>query len=114
NDLQRATQMATRMVCEFGMSDVLGARTYGDSGQPSPFNFREGGESARYSDATASVIDEEIKRIVDEAHERATKILLDNREVLVRVSEALIERETIDGNELDLLMKGETLPELPK
>jgi len=114
NDLQRATQMATRMVCEFGMSDVLGARTYGDSGQPSPFNFREGGDHARYSDATASVIDEEIKRIVDEAHERATKILLDNREVLVRVSEALIERETIDGNELDLLMKGESLPELPK
>lgn len=116
NDLQRATQMATRMVCEFGMSDVLGPRTYGDNNS-SIFNAgmgREGGENVRYSDATASVIDTEIKKIVDEAHTRAVKLLEDNREILVRVSEALIERETIDGKELDLLIKGEPLPERPK
>ena len=114
SDIQRATQMATRMVCEFGMSDILGPRTYGDSGSPSPFNMREAGDTARYSDETASIIDKEIKRIVDEAHQRAVKLLEDNREILVRVSEALIERETIDGKELDLLIKGEPLPELPK
>ncbi len=114
NDLQRATQMATRMVCEFGMSDILGPRTYGDSSSPSPFNYRDHGDSSRYSESVASIIDQEIKRIIDEAHERSVKILTDNREVLIRVSEALIERETIDGKELDLLIKGEPLPERPK
>jgi cell division protease FtsH len=115
NDLQRATQMATRMVCEFGMSDILGPRTYGENNS-NIFNgsFRESNETVRYSDTTANVIDGEIKSIVDEAHQRAVKLLEDNREILVRVSEALIERETIDGRELDLLIKGESLPERPK
>src|SRR5690606_2939632 len=81
NDLQRATQMATRMVCEFGMSDVLGPRTYGESNSQSPFlNHRDQGDNTRYSEETASVIDKEIKQIVDEAHQRAVKILMDNRE----------------------------------
>jgi cell division protease FtsH len=114
NDLQRATQMAQRMVCEFGMSDVLGPRTFGDSGQPSmgfPYQERD---NQRVSDSTASVIDAEIKRIVDEAHQRSVSILTENREMLIRVSETLIERETIDGNELDMLMRGESLPERPR
>ncbi len=115
NDLQRATQMAARMVCEFGMSDVLGARTYGDSNSPGIFNnMREQNDNTRYSDTTANVIDQEIKRIVDEAHCRATKILEDHKETLIRVSEALIEFETIDGRELDMLIRGESLPERPK
>lgn len=115
NDLMRATQMAQRMVCEFGMSDILGPRTYGDGNSQSlVFTGRESMASERnFSDATASVIDQEIKRIVDEAHERAVQILKDNKEMLIRVGEVLIERETIDGAELDALMRGETLPDKP-
>jgi len=116
NDLQRATQMAQRMVCEFGMSDVLGPRTFGDpNGNGSLFPGRDSGSSeGRVSDSTATVIDAEIKKIVDEAHERAVNILTEHKDILIRVSEALIERETLDGPEVDALMRGEDLPELPR
>jgi cell division protease FtsH len=116
NDLQRATQMAQRMVCEFGMSDVLGPRTFGDpNGNGQVFLGRDYGASDRaYSDATARIIDEEIKKIIDEAHSRAVQILTDRKDILVRVAEALIERETLDGSDLDLLIKGEPLPDLPE
>lgn len=115
NDLQRATQLAHRMVCEFGMSDILGPRTFGDGSGGQVFLGRDYGSGGdrNYSDQTASVIDAEIKRIVDDAHSRATQLLTDNKETLIRVAEALIERETVDGNELNLLVKGETLPDLP-
>ncbi|PKO17117.1 cell division protein FtsH [candidate division BRC1 bacterium HGW-BRC1-1] len=114
NDLMRTTQMAHRMVCEFGMSDVLGARTYGDSNAPPVFLGRDSGGSDRgYSEATAAVIDSEIKAIVDEAHRRALEILGENKDLLIRVSEALIERETLTGDDIDILMRGETLPDLP-
>jgi cell division protease FtsH len=110
NDLMRATQIAQKMICEFGMSDVLGPRTFGESHQQ-VFLGRDYGQTDRnYSDATAKVIDEEIKRIVDEAHHRAAEILTEHKDVLVRVGEALIERETIDGNDLDILIRGEELP----
>jgi cell division protease FtsH len=114
NDLQRVTQLVQRMVCEYGMSDVLGPRTFGD-GNSSLAPGRDFGEHRSvYSDATAGVIDSEIKSFVDEAHQRATNILSERRELLIRVSEALIERETIDGNELDMLIRGEDLPERPR
>jgi cell division protease FtsH len=114
NDLQRVTQMVQRMVCEYGMSDELGLRTFGENNS-SLFPGRDHGENRSiYSDATAGIIDAEIKKIIDEAHERARKILNEHKEVLIRVSEALIERETIDGNELDMLMRGEDLPERPR
>ena len=114
NDLMRITQMARRMVCEFGMSDVLGARTYGDSNAPPVFLGRDSGNSDRdYSEATSAIIDSEIKSIVDEAHRRALQILGDNKELLIRVSEALIERETLTGDDIDILMRGESLPDLP-
>lgn len=114
NDLQRATAMAQRMVCEFGMSDVLGPRTFGDNnGSGQVFLGRDYGANERaYSDATARIIDEEVKKIVDEAHQRSVQILTDNKDVLVKVAEALIERETIDGSELDMLIRGEELPEI--
>lgn len=115
NDLMRATQIAQKMVCEFGMSDVLGPRTFGDTQGQQVFLGRDYGNSERnYSDATARIIDEEIKQIVDEAHERAVKLLEANKDVLIKVGEALIERETLDGNDVDMLMRGEDLPEVPK
>jgi cell division protease FtsH len=115
NDLLHATQMAQRMVCEFGMSEKLGPRTFGDpNGHQQVFLGRDFTSERNYSDATARIIDEEIKKIVDEAHQRAVQLLKVNRNVLNRVAEALIERETLDSGELDMLMKGEPLPELPK
>jgi cell division protease FtsH len=112
NDLQRVTQIARRMVCEFGMSEILGPRTFGNSNVP-VFLGRDYGSIERdYSEETASLIDREIKRIVDEAYERAKKLLTENKDVLIRVAEALIERETLDATELDLLMRGEELPPL--
>ncbi len=115
NDLLRATQMARRMVCEFGMSDVLGTRTYGDSNASPVFLGRDYGMNDRdYSDATATIIDQEIKSIVDEAHRRAVQILTDNRDLLTRVAETLIERETISGEDINTLMRGEDLPEYKK
>jgi len=116
NDLQRVTQTAQRMVCEYGMSEVLGPRTFGDPyGNGNLVYGRDSGSSDRnYSDATASVIDQEIKNIVDEAYRRALDILTEHKDVLIRVAEALMERETIDGHDLDLLMRGEPLPERPK
>jgi cell division protease FtsH len=115
NDLARATQMARRMVCEFGMSDVLGPRTYGGDGTMAALAGR--GEMVAgdrdYSEATAAIIDEEIKKFISQAHQRAVDILTQHRDVLDRVANALIERETIDGHDLDLLIRGEPLPEPP-
>ncbi|MCX7717089.1 MAG: ATP-dependent zinc metalloprotease FtsH [Candidatus Sumerlaeaceae bacterium] len=113
NDLARATQMARRMVCEFGMSDVLGPRTYGSESSLMALAGRGEIPSGErdYSEATAAIIDEEIKKIISEAHRRAVQILTEHRDVLDRVAAALIERETIDGHDLDLLMRGEPLPE---
>ena len=106
NDLARTTQMAERMVCDYGMSDTLGHRTFGDNNSSIMLAGRGDGEHARrYSETTAGIIDEEIKKIVDEAYGRAVSILTENREVLIRVSEALIERETLDANELDMLIR---------
>lgn len=114
NDLLRTTQLVQRMVCEFGMSEKLGPRTFGESSNQSMvFMGRDyGSNDKNYSDATASVIDEEIKSMVDEAHQRAVQILTEHKDVLVRVAEALIERETIDSAELDMLIRGEQLPEI--
>ncbi|MCX7963021.1 MAG: ATP-dependent zinc metalloprotease FtsH [Candidatus Sumerlaea chitinivorans] len=110
NDLQRVTQIARRMVCEFGMSEVLGPRTFGEGHAPI-FLGRDYGMMERdYSEATASLIDQEIKRIVDEAYARAKDLLTQHKDALIRVAEALIERETIDGTELEMLLRGEPLP----
>jgi cell division protease FtsH len=116
NDLERVTKLAHAMVCEYGMSEKLGPRTYGENRNGSLFLGRgDLGQSDRnYSDETARLIDAEIRRIVDEANERAYAILRANRDLLDRVAEALLERETISGEELDLLIQGKPLPEPPK
>ena len=103
------------MVAEWGMSEKLGARTYGDSNASPVFLGRDYGAADKsYSDSTASVIDDEIRGLVDEAHGRAMKLLTDNRDILERVAAALIERETIDSVDLEKLMRGEPLPEMER
>jgi cell division protease FtsH len=109
NDLQKATNLAHKMICEFGMSDKLGPRTFGEpSGQS--FLGKELTRERNFSEATASQIDEEVKAFIDEAHETALKILKDNKELLEKISHILMERETLEGHELDLLIEGKELP----
>ncbi len=98
NDLEVATDIARRMVCEYGMSDRLGALTYGKR-EGMVFLGRDMMEERNYSHETAVAIDEEIRRIVQEAHERARALLLQHRARLQRLSDALLEKEVLDGDE---------------
>jgi cell division protease FtsH len=109
SDLRQATGLARRMVTDLGMSDILGPRTYGDK-QELVFLGREISETKDYSERTALEIDREINRIITEASTTATRILTENKELLVKLTEALISRETLDLDELEALFRGETLP----
>ncbi|MBE0500166.1 MAG: ATP-dependent zinc metalloprotease FtsH [Desulfuromonadales bacterium] len=111
NDLERATAIARKMVCEWGMSDKLGPLSYGEK-EGEVFLGRDYGHVKNYSEATAVEIDNEIRRIVRENYERTRKILKENKEALVRVGEALLERENMDGHELRVLVFGEDAAEV--
>jgi len=111
NDLERATDLARRMVCEWGMSDKMGPLTFGKK-QEEIFLGREISQHRDYSEQTAQTIDAEVKRIVIEAEDKAMKLLKENIEKLKRIAAALLEREILDGHELDKLIDGEELPAL--
>jgi cell division protease FtsH len=103
NDLEKVTQSAKSMVMRFGMSDKLGPRVFGHNhGQP--FLGREFSSEPDYSDEIAREIDDEIRRIVESAHQRAKDILLEHREALVTISEILLRRETIERDEFLALL----------
>jgi cell division protease FtsH len=105
NDLEKVTATAKQMVMRFGMSERLGPRVFGhDSGQP--FLGRDMGSEPDYSDEIAREIDDEIRRIVEDAHQRATDLLNDHREALNLISEILIRRETIGRDEFLALLDG--------
>ncbi len=112
NDIERATDLARRMVCEWGMSDKLGPLTFGKTDEQI-FLGREIARHKDYSEQTAILIDQEVQRIVREAYDRATALLSEHREALVRLAEALLEREVLDADEIRRLVDGETLPPLP-
>ena len=103
NDLQRATQLARKMVCQYGMSDRLGSMTFG---HPEEEVFL-GRDIARekYSNEVAAVIDEEVHRLMDEAYKGAEKLLRENMDKLVLIAETLLQRETLDGKQLLELMQ---------
>jgi cell division protease FtsH len=113
NDIEQATEMARKMVCEWGMSDTLGPLTYGKK-EEAIFLGKEFNRHQDYSEATALKIDSEIKRIVTEQYERATKILTDKREALVQVAEALLEHEVLDGVQINQILAGETMSVRPR
>lgn len=115
NDIERATGMARRMICEFGMSDRLGPVAYGQK-QEEVFLGREMGShhNRDYSESTQIIIDEEVKRTVQAGLSRAEKILRDNIEVLHKMSHILVEREILDAEEIDKVMRGEELPPVVK
>jgi cell division protease FtsH len=109
NDIERATEIARNMVCEWGMSE-LGPLAYGKKDE-AIFLGREINQHRDYSEDTAIQIDKEVKRIVSEGYEKAKSLLSNNRETLERIAQALLEREVIDATEVKLLMEGKPLPE---
>ena len=105
-DLQHVSEIARRMVTQWGMSDKLGLVAY-DSDQPVFMGMEYGNQSrGGYSQETAATIDAEIRRLITEAHTRATKLLKENRSILDNMSRVLVEKETIYTEEVAMLMKG--------
>lgn len=109
NDIERATGLARRMVTQFGMSEKIGAMAIGDREQE-VFLGREFGQRREVSERTAETVDDEVKRLLDEAYARAVAILTEHRPLLERIAQALLERETIDREDLDLLVQDRPLP----
>jgi cell division protease FtsH len=104
NDLERATDMARKMICEWGMSEKLGPMTFGKK-EEEIFLGRDFTQRVDYSETTAVQIDTEVRRIIMEAYERAKLLLRRNVEVLHKMAEALLERESIDGAEIDEIVR---------
>jgi cell division protease FtsH len=109
NDIERATALARRMVTQFGMSELIGPLAVGDKEQEI-FLGREFAQRREISERTAQMVDDEVKRLIDEAYARATIILNENRGLLDRIAQALLDRETIDREDLDRLVKDLPLP----
>jgi cell division protease FtsH len=110
-DIDSATQTAKRMVTEWGMSDKLGLLAYGSNSQ-TVFLGKDMETHNAYSEETAKIIDSEMRKIVDEQHERATKMLSEHRSVLDNMTRVLIERETIYTEEVEMLLAGKTYSEV--
>src|SRR5690606_29156259 len=111
NDLSRSSELARKMVCEWGMSDRLGPITFGKE-EAEPFLGRDINRVANYSEATAQAIDDEVHRIVTTQYKRARALLENNYETLKRIAEALIEREVLSADEVADLVAGRPLKPL--
>jgi len=108
NDIERATDMARKMVCEWGMSE-LGPLSFGKK-EEQIFLGREIAQHRDYSEATAIKIDDQVRKLVEAGYGRARNIIEEKSEALVRIAEALLEREVLDGSEVKMLIDGESLP----
>ena len=113
NDIEKSTNIARKMVCEWGMSDLLGPLAYGQN-EEEIFLGREITKHKDFSDDTAKMIDTEIKSIISKCMDRAEQILKDNEDVLHKLSKELLEREILDSEEIDKIINGEELPPLKK
>jgi cell division protease FtsH len=103
DDIAKATATAREMVTQYGMSERLGPITYGQK-DSQPFLGRDAGHQANYSGEIATKIDTEIRALIDEAHDEALEILVDNREVLEDLADALIEHETVEKEALEAIL----------
>ncbi len=108
NDIERATDLARKMVCEWGMSEKLGPISFGKK-QQEIFLGREIAQHRDYSEETAQEIDEEVRRIVSEAQNKAERLLLENIDKLHALAKALLEFEILDGEQIDLVLKGKKI-----
>jgi len=113
NDIERATALARKMVCEWGMSERLGPLTFGKK-EEEIFLGREISQHRDYSEDTAIIIDDEVRKIVNRGMERAMTVLNENMDILHRLSAALLEREILDSDEIDKIMRNEALPPFEK
>ena len=112
NDIERATSLARRMVTQFGMSDAIGPMSVGDQ-QHEIFLGRDLSQRRDVSEQTARLVDSEVKRILDSAYASAERVLTRNRDLLDEIANALLERETLDADDIRLLEAGDPLPPLP-
>jgi len=108
NDIERSTELARKMVCEWGMSDKLGPLAYGRK-EEQIFLGREFTQHRDYSEETARLIDAEIRGIVTHRYEEAKEIIQGNLDVLHRLASTLLEKEVLDGNQIDQIIKGEAV-----
>ena len=108
NDIERATELARKMVCEWGMSD-LGPMSFGKK-EEQIFLGREIAQHRDYSEETAIRIDEQVRKIIDDAYTRARQVIEERSDALVRIAEALLEREVLEGAEVLQLIEGKALP----
>ena len=114
NDIERATGTIRRMITEWGMSDELGTITFGNNNGEQVFLGRDLGRDRNYSEAVAYSIDKEVKRMMDECHAEATRLLTENLDKLTLIAETLKEREVIQADEFIALMEGRSLDELDR
>jgi len=105
NDLERATELARKMVCEWGMSDELGPLTFGKK-EEQIFLGREIAQHRDYSEETAIKIDQEVNKIVTSSYEKAKRLIIENVNALHRLASALLEKESLDGKEIDEIIFG--------
>jgi cell division protease FtsH len=112
NDLLQATRMAREMICRFGMSEAIGPVSFDDD-SGDVFLGRDFVTRKNYSEKTAEQIDAEVKRLLSELYQQAKAVLADNRPLLDRIAEALLERETLEMADLKRLLAGQVLPPLP-
>jgi len=110
NDLERATELARKMVCEWGMSPELGPLTFGKK-EEQIFLGREIAQHRDYSEETARRIDQEVKRLILDAYEKARRLLTENQETLQRLARMLLEKETLDGETIDAVIQGKIGPQ---
>ena len=116
NDIERATELARKMITQYGMSDKIGPRTIGKKNDQ-VFMGRDFGEVRNYSESIAQVVDDEIQRILDENYNRAKDLLAAHSDALHKISEVLIEKETLDTEQIDELIReveGESPPKKPE
>jgi cell division protease FtsH len=114
NDIERATHIARSMVCEWGMSEKLGPLSYEKTEGPVFLGMSNGNKYREYSDSKAEEIDKEVFDLIDGSYKVAVKVLTENRDALERIAQALLEFESIDGNEVELLVKGAAVSEIRK
>jgi cell division protease FtsH len=108
NDIERSTEIARKMVCEWGMSEKLGPLTFGKK-EEEIFLGREFAKHRDYSEDTARLIDDEVRTIVTRGHEKAKEIIQTNMAILHKLANTLLEKEVLDGNQIDAIIKGETV-----
>jgi cell division protease FtsH len=109
NDIERATAMARRMVCEWGMSETIGLIAVGDSSSE-VFIGREWTLQRNFSEDTARVVDAEVRKLIEKSHADCKELISQNLDFLHAMANTLLDRETITGSDIDLLLQGKPLP----